>query len=299
MNVIKPVLIEDAQFASSTIPEDDYGVWSSGTTYALADNVIYAHRIYESLQASNLAHTPGAVGSETWWLDAGPTNQWAMFDQEISTPTISTSNSMTIVLQPGLINSVAMLELAGTYAHVTMAFGADTVYDQTLYFDSTPIEDWYEYFFKDYNTAAEIVFEDLPSYREGVLTIVIVNEGAVAQCGSLIVGSAYELGLVQYGARAGIIDYSRKETNVFGATTIVKRKYSKRMSLELQLDNFDIRRVQALLAQLRSTPCLWIGVPEDTITYGPLVVFGFYRDFQITVAYPTSSMCSLEIEGMI
>ena len=81
MQFIKPVSISDATLISSTIAETDYSAWSSGTTYALGDKVILTstHRVYESLQAANTNHNPTEAAS-TWWLDIGPTNRWAMFD---------------------------------------------------------------------------------------------------------------------------------------------------------------------------------------------------------------------------
>lgn len=109
-------------------------------------------------------------------------------------------------------------------------------------------------------------------------------------------GTFYTLGDTQYGASVGIIDYSRKETDAFGVTTFVRRAYSKRMSAKLMLDNVQMNKVQRVLADLRATPCAWIGA--DDVTYAPLVVYGFYKDFSIEVAYPTASYCSLEVEGL-
>ncbi len=50
------------------------------------------------------------------------------------------------------------------------------------------------------------------------------------------------------------------------------------------------------LADLRATPCVWVG--SDKPELDPLVVFGFYKDFQVEVAYHTVSFCTLEIEGL-
>ena len=32
--------------------------------------------------------------------------------------------------------------------------------------------------------------------------------------------------------------------------------------------------------------------------YAPIVVYGWYRDFGITIAYATRCMCSLDLEGL-
>jgi hypothetical protein len=104
------------------------------------------------------------------------------------------------------------------------------------------------------------------------------------------------MGDTQYGATASIIDYSKKNTDALGNTTFAKLAYSKRMTANLSLDNGQLNKVQRVLADLRATPCAWLGV--DAAGFEPLTVFGFYRNFSIDIAYPTSSYCSLEIEGL-
>jgi hypothetical protein len=39
---------------------------------------------------------------------------------------------------------------------------------------------------------------------------------------------------------------------------------------------------------------LWIGTEE----YESTIVYGFYKNFDILIAYPEHSECSLEIEGL-
>ena len=136
---------------------------------------------------------------------------------------------------------------------------------------------------------------DLPPYGDAHITVVLTGTGTV-ECGICLAGTFYTLGDTQYGASVGIIDYSRKETDAFGVTTFVRRAYSKRMSAKLMLDNVQMNKVQRVLADLRATPCAWIGA--DDVTYAPLQVYGFYKDFSIEVAYPTASYCSLEVEGL-
>jgi len=42
---------------------------------------------------------------------------------------------------------------------------------------------------------------------------------------------------------------------------------------------------------------VWIGADDDR--FSPLTMLGFYRDFNIDIAYPEHSLCRLEIEGLI
>lgn len=297
MNVLAPLTITPAMLTASSLAEDDYAAWSGATTYALADRVVYSHRIFESLQASNLNKTPGATASATWWLDVGPTNRWAMFDGSVSTASEDTAD-IVVTLTPGaIVDAVACVAAVGDTVRVRMLDGADVVYDQTLSLDSTPIADWDDYFFSQQVLAGELVFDGLPRYLLATVEVTLAAAASVAALGVLAIGTLHELGTVEAGASAGITDYSRKTTDDFGTTTLLQRTYSKRSQQRLKLGTDELRRVQALLAGLRAVPCVWIGV-GNTDRYAPLVVFGWFASFSLDIQGPVLSYCTLEIEGL-
>jgi hypothetical protein len=295
MKVIKPVSLTDALFVSSTAPENDYAVYAPATNYAVGNRVIYNHVVYESVQTPNTGNTPGLF--PLFWSTISPTNRWAMFDTEVSTQT-ALASPLTIVIKPGYVNSLALFGLEGTQAVITVTdgLGGPVVYTKTVMLDGTIIADWYQYFFEPSVQKGEVVLTDLPPYGNGHITVTITGATTV-KCGALLAGTVYTLGDTQYGASAGILDFSRKDTNATtGVTTFTKRKFSKRMSASLMLDNGQLNKVQRVLADLRATPCAWLGT--DVAGYEPLTVFGFYRDFSLDIAYPTTSLCSLEVEGL-
>ena len=295
MKVVKPTTLTSAMLVSTDATET-YTAWNAATAYALNDIVLRTttERLYQRLVAGTTATAPES--DTVNWLDIAPSNKWAMFDGEISTATTK-STSLTVVLKPGYVNSLALFGLVGSNLAVTVrdALAGNIVYTLSQDLDGTIIADWYQYFFEPVVQLAEVVLTDLPPYGDAHITVVLTGTGAV-ECGICLVGTFYTLGDTQYGASVGIIDYSRKETDAFGVTTFVRRAYSKRMSAKLMLDNVQMNKVQRVLADLRATPCAWIGA--DDVTYAPLVVYGFYKDFSIEVAYPTASYCSLEVEGL-
>jgi hypothetical protein len=126
MKLIRPTAVSDTNLVSSTVPETDHAAWSSGTTYALAARVIKAHRIWESTQASNTNHDPQTAGI-SWWVDMGPTNRWGMFDTVVGTETTATG-SITLVLEPGRIDALALLQLDAATVTVNMTLAGDTVF---------------------------------------------------------------------------------------------------------------------------------------------------------------------------
>lgn len=297
LTVVRPVEMTTAMLVSSDVPETDHAAWSSGTTYALGDRVILTstHKIYESLQGSNTAHDP--VSSPTWWIEVSATNRWKVFDTSNSTQTAQ-ADTITYRITPGIaITSFAALNLTNASSIrirlVDAVFG--TVYDQTT--DLTAVQpepEWWSWFF-GVRVAPELsLATNLPAYPNADL-LIDLEGGTDLAVGVFLFGQARQVGLgVNLGANIGIQDYSRKETNEFGDTVLVQRAFSKRANFDMLLDRADVDPTATFFTSLRAIPCLWIGHKD----YESLVVFGIYKDFQITIAYATYSDCTLDLEGL-
>lgn len=276
---------------------DPNPVYNAATAYLVGVRVRYNYRIYESLQGSNTGHTPST--SPTWWLDVGPDNMHAAFDTQISTVSTATTK-MTFVVKVGTVDSVALINMSAVTARVT-------VYDQTAGTYSrylaglTGLEvyDWYQYFFFDpLIKRTQVVITDIPTTTNAYITIELEgNPGDTVSLAQAIFGLVEDLGGTQYGATAGIIDYSIKSTDDFGTVTFVKRNYSKRLSAQVFVDNSKINRVQRLLYDIRATPVVWVGTETPELEEAS-VVYGFYKEFSTAIEYPSFSLCSLEIEGL-
>lgn len=295
MKVIKPTAVTAAVLVSSNATESA-PPWNGASAYSAGDLAMLpaTERRYERLLAGTSAASPDI--DIVNWLDIGPSNPWAMFDNEVNTQTVR-ADSLTVVLKPGYVNSLALFGLEGQTLDVTVrdALAGAVVYAHSHNLDGTLVADWYQYFFEPSVQLADVVLTDLPPYGDAHITVALAGAGAV-KCGILLSGTVYEIGDTQYGASIGIVDYSRKDTDAFGLTTFIRRSYSKRLSAKMMLANAQLNKVQRVLADLRATPCAWIGT--DAANYEPLTLFGFYKDFSIDVEYPTQSYCSLEIEGL-
>ena len=289
MKVVKPT---SPALVSSSATEL-YSTWSSATAYTLNAFAIFSGRIYQCIQGPSTNNSPAT--SPLYWTDKGPSNVQAMFDEKISTQT-SAPTSLTVVIDTGYINSFALFGLVGLTAQITATNGpaGPVVYSATVNLDGTIISDWYQYFFEPFVQMGELVLTDIPPYQAMRLTVTIT--GATASIGQLVSGTAYFLGDTELGATAGIFSFSKKDTSPAGITTFSKGANSKRVGAHLMLDNVQLNKVQRVLADLDGVPCVWIG--SDNAIYTPLLVYGFFRDFSLDIAYATKSYCTLEIEGL-
>ena len=298
MKLIKPVLFQDSMLISTTAVNADAN-WSSGTTYSIGQIVTYNSKRYESLQNTNNNHTPNT--SPTWWLDLGADNKHAMFDSVVGTSTTATT-SLEVVFKPGaVIDTVALINASADVVtiEVTDGLGGPVVYTETSGLSGAVINNWYDYFFIDpLLKRTQIVFGNIPPYINAYVKITLLaSTGSQVSIALCSFGNLYTIGQTEYGATAGIIDYSKKETDEFGNISFVERAYSKRMSANVYVNNSQINRVQNLLYSVRAKPSVWVA-SDNPVYEEPLIIFGFYREFSTTISYPTFSMLSIEIEGL-
>lgn len=295
MKLIKPVTFQESQLISTTAIES-VALYASGTTYTIGAKVGYNGRLYESLVGSNIGNQPDI--NPTKWLDYAPDNKHAMFDNQVNTQTTGTS-PLVVVTKPSIAtNSAAFLNLSGTSLNVKMqdGIGGTEVYNKTVSLDDTIILDWYMYFFEPFDFRTEVVLTDLPSYNNGVITTTLSGTGTV-KIGHLVYGTVYKLGGTQNSVSIGIKDYSVKTTDDYGNTTFVPRAFSRRMDAEVFMDNTKLNYNYRLLSDIRATPVVWIG--SDDTTLRPLVQFGYYRDFTVSIPYVSYSLCSISVEGLV
>lgn len=280
-----------------TTVTDPNAAWNSGTTYALGNKVRYNYRIYESIQNSNTNNTPAPIS--TWWLDIGPDNMHAAFDNTVSTSSTAVTQ-MTFVLKLGAINSAALINVDASTSRITLFDPTEgLVYTSSEGLAVSEILNWYDYFYDpSIIERTQIVYPNIPSYVNSVITVRLdTSVAADVSIGQALFGILSNLGGTQYGANTGITDYSVKNTDEFGNITFVERAFSKKLSAQVFVDNTQLNKVQNLLVSLRAKPSVWIG-SEDAKFEETLVIYGYYRDFNTVISYPTYSLYSLEIEGL-
>lgn len=296
LRIVQPLPVTDAVLVATDVPESSYPAWNAGTTYTMGERVhlVSTHKVYESAIGGNLSNNPA---SSPQWVEVGPTNRWALFDRSNSTQTAKSTGFYYRLLPTSSFNSLALLGLTGAQTlrvrldHPTLG----SLYDVTLDLTSLPAQaGWWEWIYGERRGPSLAVLMDVPGVLGSELRIDVTGTTALS-AGVLVFGQAKEIGIgVQQGARVGIQDYSRKETNDFGDTVLVQRAFARRASFDVPIIAAKVDEAIDYLASIRATPCLFVG----SGAYESTVLFGFYKEFDVNIAYAAVSECSLQVEGL-
>lgn len=301
MQIIKSTAITPTELVSSDLWEvsDDYPEWDETVSYVIGQRVVVTthlgyevHNCYEAAWSTgninkyppnNLSGTP-----PIYWTYLFKSNRWLLFDNIVApqraigyADTETGIGSMQVAILPGDIDTVAVMNTDATEIQIVLTDPGDgVVYNETK-IPGTP-------------TYFNGIYSDLPSYPDATLDVTIINENGDAACGELIVGKIATLGKAKYGVQVGINDYSTKQINDFGNYDIIERAYSRRMTVDFITEMNLHGGVMSLLEKYRAKPLVWI-ISTD---YDSTIVYGFYRDLQMTLSNLSYADGSVSIEGL-
>ena len=105
---------------------------------------------------------------------------------------------------------------------------------------------------------------------------------------------SFEIGTTEATPTIGITDFSRRVTDDFGVTTVVERGFSRRLSVRMAVPFEQTDGLQRRLADLRATSALWVASEQHEW----LRVEGYYKEFELDLAVPPLSFCTLTVEGL-
>lgn len=295
MKIIRPVKVNESNLTSNVaITETE---WTAGT-YTLGQQRYVGTTLYEVAVASTTDNPEDGINADPpSWIRVGEINRFKMFSGVLFEQTVR-ANEIDVTIDPqALVNAVALFNLSGSEVTVTVDDPVDgVVYDKTIQLlDNSAVSDWYSYFFSPIERKKDAIFADLPTYVSAEINVHIDAGAEDARCGELVLGSLTRLGITVYGTKVGIVDYSRKERDIFGGAIILERAFSRRVEYDVRIETNSITSVANRLAEIRATPIVYIGSAEDDAT----VVYGYYRDFGITYSTPSLSRCTIEVEGLV
>ena len=303
MRVVKPIAITNAKFTSSSIAEPDVSVgeieWVAGS-YNTSDRRIKSstHRVYEVTASPSTTDDPevGVLADPPSWVNVGPVNKWALFDNLNSTKSKRSTQLILEVTPAEIANSVAGFSIEGAGAiNVKMTDpSSGIVYDNDLdLVDNSQVANWYHYYFEPVIRVSQFALLDLPTYPSATIKVTI--DGGDIAVGSLIIGGVIDLGIANYGTSVQLLDFSKKDRDEFGNVIVKEGRTSKLVDFDVTVPKEKVNYVFNQLSQITTIPSVWVG---DDGSNDPTLVFGYYRNYQNNIDTPTITSATIQVEGL-
>lgn len=209
---------------------------------------------------------------------------------------------ISYTIEPGtVIEGIAFFNLEGSSVTIVVTDAIDgEVYNETIDLVLTEnVIDGYSYSFAPVLTKKAIVVTDIPPYGDAEVEITI-NTGTstdTAKVGGIVMGKVLDLGCTRYGASIDIIDYSIKATDEWGDHNITERAFSKRVPMEITIENVYLGYLKQTLETYRATAIVCIPTEVDSLA-GSFLTYGFYNSAKTMVSYPNHSILTIEWESL-
>ncbi len=318
MRITKPLTVT---LDSTNVAESSLDEWNVATAYSVGNQVYYNpddELVYHEFEALT-AHTGSApaINGTSDWLDLGPANARAMFDDRTSTQTTIDEELVVTVIPGAFFDRISLLNITGaTTANITIVYDGSTLYDED-YDVSGNADDWSEYFFGEDTDdlaalaavpgifapetpgRAALILNPALFYAGCEITITVTGTaGTDVGVGLLVIGFSRYLGDTVSNPSISIEDYSTKETDAFGNTYLLERPYADVVSAEIILDSYQVDNVRRALAMYRATPVLY-DLNNSGSSYQSLLVFGFFEEFTINLSVDSKSFCTLRVQSLV
>lgn len=255
-----------------------------------------------TITATTLVNNINPSANPEYWLDSGSTNKYKAFDGIVQSQTTATSSlSFTVVLGT-YIDTMVFLNLTGAAINIKMTSTAyGVVYEEAidLLTDEEDVVDLWTYLFSGFRERKDVIIDNLPPYSDVAIEVTITGStGSTVGIGAAIFGLAKDISStklgVEQGAKVSITDYSVKTRDNFGNYIITERAFSKRANFTIYINNSELDGIQNFLAECRAIPAVYIGSAK----YASATIYGYYKSFEIDIAYPDYSVCQIELDGL-
>lgn len=291
---------------STSVPEDDFPEWSNSANYVAGDKriVLATHKIYEATGPSGPSTTvkypPDDVTAVSpVWQEYGYTNAYRMFDEYVNTQTSKLESFAVRIAYYETIDTLVLMATECERIHVTQydANGA-ILQDVDISMDLGQYEDEYDWCFGPDRYVEEVLINMYMDFGYADITFFSGSAATNATCGKILIGTRRSLGSSQFGAKGGILDYSKASTTVFGATFLKPGKYAKRADLDVEVPLGYSPVTKSLLTSLRGTAAYFVGDNYND-AYGILSVYGFLADWSFQCNEPEMVAFSIQLTGLI
>lgn len=304
--VLIPDAMTTAKLISSNIPEPDTGetAYNAGTTYSIGQTVSVisgdTHHKFESLQNSNLGNTPvPRPGESAFWLHIGNTNRWNPFDLKANYKAVGPS-PITYVIAPGKkIDFVAIGGASADFAQlITKNSLAAELFNNTQDIRLRDVDDYYDYFFADYYERHIIMWDNLPSTRDGTFELTITG-GSEVSLEWLAWGDSVYLGDEEFNATDDVLNFSTVDRRTTGEIILVPKISALKPKVTTFVNPKYLRTIRRARTVLNAEPAIWNMYENQSLYYHPnYLIKGIYKGFAIVSENHKEARIDFDLEGV-
>ncbi len=253
--------------------------------------------VHTALANPNKNHTPGAVGSEEFWLDVGASNRWKMFDL-LRNDATEAASPLVVEITPGAYcNAIGMVDLVADSVLVEVLSGATVIYSELIDLSARIVVDWYDYYYAPFSYKTRLALFDLPPRIAGKVRLTLTRASGNVRCGRTILGASVYLGSTQHGAESDELNFSVITRNEQGETYLDPRRSIPKTTQTIWCEKAQVDKVRAARKALNAVPAFYSWLSDRTDGYFEAgVTVGVYKRFSIAAEHPTMAIISLETE---
>ena len=296
----------------------NYAEWDKTAIYSKGDRVKVSYAsdgitlldtptAFESLTDNNKGNYP-PDDTTNWkhlnlWKEIGSTNRWAMFDEYVLSQT-ENNGKIEVVVDFANCDAFALFNLHASSVDWELYDGDHTNSDNLIQSESIslqePVQDWYEYFYLPISYKQDVCVVPLAVLENGKLKVTINPLSGFSKCGMMTVGRSRYLGDSAFNVHIGILDWSKKETDSRGRATLKEGNFAKLIECDVWLQTTAIDIVRKVLTDVRAVPAVYnFNNDNPDAVFDSLIVYGFFKDFDVILSGPAISRLSIQIEGLI
>ena len=284
------IMIENVPFSvlETNLQDATIQIWDAATTYAKLDIVQLGKYIYQSLSDDNTGFQPDITPLK--WAIVGVQNTQAVWDKKYIYLKSEAPDRITFTIEAGFAdfvtfggleaNSVTVEQykngaLFQTYTQRTVRWLGDT---------------FREYVFVPYSVKTKANFFLTPLLRQQI-RITIEKTGSVARCAYIVIGRKQEIGSTLPKGQLAVVDFSKKERTKEGVIYLKPGKVVDDGRYSIVIKNSIVDTVIEKIKSVRGTPTMFIPTCKESTG-----IYGFIKDFRMTLNNETSSEYQIEIE---
>jgi chitinase len=267
----------------------DESAWVAGANYAYRSRVLSGGDVWECIVAhSGITTLPSSDPARWRRYGTGRLNSVRAFDSNPSSKS-KQGNAMSWRVRPRSgVPAVTHVAFVGLQNCTSVQIYVINQSDQTIYtrtINPSNID----------GLVGDVCFGGLPTNVANCDLRFDLTGGFDLAVGEIVFGTAVTVGEgVHHGASLQFQDYSRKEFDEFGEASLVVRPFATRATFEMTISRPELVNTMQRLAAIRAMPILWVGNDQWDAT----IIYGFFKDFSVDLAYSTRAICSLQIEGL-